>query len=87
MANTAAASSAAAAAQDRLSLLPKPSTPVEVRARLVDMLRRDLVGPHPDLDADLAREVLAGTSPSTWYLTGFLGPTASRPSNAAPAGG
>lgn len=60
--------------QDRLSVLPKPTTPVEVRARLLDMLRRDLVGPHPDLDSDLAREVLSGTNPSTWYLTGYLGP-------------
>lgn len=38
------------------------------------MLRRDLVGPHPDLDTDLAREALSGTNPSTWYLTGYLGP-------------
>ena len=35
---------------------------------------RDLVGPHPDLDPDLAREVLSGSSPSNWYLTGYLGP-------------
>lgn len=60
--------------QDRFSILPKPGTPVEVRERLVDILRRDLVGPHPDLDPDLASEVLEGTSPSTWYLTGFLAP-------------
>ncbi len=60
--------------QDRLTTLPKPATPIEVRERLVDMLRRDLVGAHPDLDPDLALEVLEGTSPSTWYLTGFLAP-------------
>ena len=59
---------------DRLSALQKPTTPVEVRERLVEMLRRDLVGAHPDLDPDLAQEVLQGTSPSTWYLTGFLFP-------------
>ena len=59
---------------DRLTTLPKPGTPVDVRDRLLDMLRRDLVGPHPDYDPDLAREVLAGSSPSTWYLTGYLGP-------------
>ena len=59
---------------DRLSGLPKPATPVAVRERLFDLLRRDLVGPHPDLDQDLAREVIAGVAPSTWYLTGFLGP-------------
>lgn len=60
--------------RDQLSTPPKPATPVEVRERLVEMLRRDLVGPHPDLDPDLASEVLEGTSPSTWYLTGFLAP-------------
>ncbi|OMI09286.1 hypothetical protein BSN85_17205 [Bradyrhizobium brasilense] len=54
--------------------MPKPTTPVGVRERLLDLLRRDLVGPHPDLDPDLAREVIAGVAPSTWYLTGFLGP-------------
>lgn len=64
----------AAVAQDRLSLLSKPGTATEARGRLVEMLRRDLVGAHPDLDPDLAREVLEGTSPSTWYLTGFLAP-------------
>ncbi|WP_442755892.1 DISARM system helicase DrmA [Methylocystis sp. JAN1] len=61
-------------ATDRLTGLPKPSSPVEARARLVELLRRDLVGPHPDLDPDLAREILAGVSPSTWYLTGYLAP-------------
>ncbi len=59
---------------DRLSTLPPPASAVAVRARLLDLLRRDLVGPHPDLDPDLAREILAGTAPSTWYLTGYLGP-------------
>ena len=54
--------------------LTTPATPVEVRERLLDLLRRDLVGPHPDLDPDLAREVLTGVAPSTWYLSGFLGP-------------
>ncbi|WP_156941496.1 DISARM system helicase DrmA [Mesorhizobium sp. WSM2561] len=59
---------------DRLTTLPKPVRAVEARERLLDMLRRDLVGPHPDFDPDLEREVLSGTSPSTWYLTGYLGP-------------
>ena len=59
---------------DRLTTLPKPTSPVAVRDRLIDLLRRDLVGPHPDLDPDLAREVFAGVSPSNWYLTGYLGP-------------
>src|SRR5947208_16978095 len=44
----------------------------EVRARIIDAFRRDLVGPGP-LDADLARERL-NESPSRWYLTGFLAP-------------
>lgn len=61
-------------AADRLASLPKPTAPVDVRERLVEMLRRDLVGPHPDLDPDLAREVLGGVNPSTWYLTGYLAP-------------
>ncbi len=74
MTNTISPSVATTPAQDRLSTLPKPATPVEVRERLVEMLRRDLVGPHPDFDPDLAHEVLEGTSPSTWYLTGFLAP-------------
>jgi hypothetical protein len=55
-------------------MLPKPTSAVDVRTRLLEMLRRDLVGPHPDLDSDLSREVFSGTSPSTWYLTGYLGP-------------
>jgi hypothetical protein len=46
--------------------------PVEVRARLVDILRRDLVGPGPQ-DDDLARERLS-ENPSRWYLTGFIAP-------------
>ena len=63
-----------ASASDHLSTLANPSNPVGVRGRFFALLRRDLVGPHPDLDPDLAREVLAGTKPSTWYPTGFLGP-------------
>ncbi len=59
---------------DRFAGLPKPASPVAVRERLIDLLRRDLVGPHPELDPDLAREVLSGSSPSNWYLTGYLGP-------------
>ncbi|MCZ7657697.1 MAG: DISARM system helicase DrmA [Xanthobacteraceae bacterium] len=47
---------------------------LDVRDRLVDLFRRDLVGPGPD-DADLARERLgADDRPSRWYLTGFLAP-------------
>jgi hypothetical protein len=64
----------AAILSDRLAGLPKPASPVEVRERLMDLLRRDLVGAHPDLDPDLKAEIISGTSPSTWYLTGFLAP-------------
>lgn len=56
------------------------STSAEVRARIIDMLRRDLIGPLPptadgDPDADLQRERL-GEPPSGWYLTGYIGPMA-----------
>ena len=64
----------AAVSQDALSALQKPSTSVEIRDRLIDLLRRDLIGPHPDLDPDLSREVLEGSTPSNWYLTGYLAP-------------
>jgi hypothetical protein len=47
-------------------------TPNDVRASLVGALRLDLVGPEPD-DQARRSEVLP-TSPSTWYLTGFLVP-------------
>jgi hypothetical protein len=45
----------------------------EVRPRLVDLLRRDLIGPHSDLDPDLARERLP-ERPSRWYVGGFIVP-------------
>jgi hypothetical protein len=63
--------------------MSKPVSPVVVRERLIDLMRRDLIGPHPDLDPDLAREILSGSSPSNWYLTGYLGPQ--RKTGAAPA--
>jgi hypothetical protein len=43
-----------------------------IRSRLVDTLRRDLIGPGPQ-DADLAHERLKN-NPSRWYLAGFLAP-------------
>ena len=43
-----------------------------IRGRLVDTLRRDLIGPGPD-DTDIAREQLKN-NPSRWYLAGFLAP-------------
>jgi hypothetical protein len=45
---------------------------VDIRARIVDVFRRDLIGPGAQ-DSDLAKERL-NESPSRWYLTGFLAP-------------
>ena len=47
-------------------------TSSDVRARLVETLRRDLIGPGPQ-DADIARERLK-EKPSGWYVTGYLAP-------------
>ena len=49
----------------------------EVREQMANALTLDLVGPVSDLPAGahLVREILPGTStPSRWYLTGFLAP-------------
>jgi hypothetical protein len=43
-----------------------------VRARLVETLRRDLIGPGPH-DADIRDERLK-ENPSRWYLAGYLAP-------------
>jgi hypothetical protein len=59
-----------------------PTTSVEVRERLVEALRLDLVGPG-DGHA-LADERLPGwVRPSNWYLTGFLIPTGTPPERRA----
>jgi hypothetical protein len=50
---------------------PAP-TSAQVRGRLVETLRRDLIGPGPQ-DTDLARERLK-EKPSGWYVTGYLAP-------------
>jgi hypothetical protein len=51
------------------------TTSIEVRAELVETLRRDLIGPGPEAkDSDLAAERLE-VRPSVWYLTGFLAPS------------
>src|SRR5208337_573107 len=54
---------------------------VNIRARIVDVFRRDLIGPLPERvcpsDADLQRERLSDSEndrPSRWYLAGFLAP-------------
>lgn len=46
--------------------------PVDIRAHIVNVFRRDLIGPGPQ-DSDLAGERL-NESPSRWYLAGFLAP-------------
>ena len=49
-------------------------TSVEVRERLVEALKLDLIGPWPD--HELSEERLPGyIRPSNWYLAGFLIPS------------
>lgn len=50
----------------------------EIRDDIVRLFRRDLVGPTLLADADLAHERL-DTTPSKWYLTGFLVPNDDAP--------
>ncbi len=54
-----------------------------VRARLVDTLRRDLIGPGPR-EADLVEECLK-ENPSRWYLVGYLAPALDRAAEGAEA--
>ena len=55
-----------------------PTTSLEVRQRLVEALKLDLVGPWAG--HDLADEQLqARTRPSNWYLAGFLIPSGAPP--------
>ncbi|GAA0589275.1 hypothetical protein [Caenispirillum bisanense] len=53
-----------------------------IRGELVEIFRRDLVGPLP-WDADIARERL-NTNPARWYLTGFLAPADDAPESDDP---
>ncbi|HEY3566878.1 MAG TPA: DISARM system helicase DrmA [Thermoanaerobaculia bacterium] len=57
---------------------PAPANSLEVRARLVEALKLDLVGPWAG--HELAEERLYGWErPSKWYLTGFLIPVGTPP--------
>ncbi|HWP37858.1 MAG TPA: DISARM system helicase DrmA [Gemmatimonadales bacterium] len=61
-----------------------PTTSLEVRERLVEALRLDLVGPgagHPFADERLPGWI----RPSNWYLTGFLAPSGAPPEKRADA--
>lgn len=61
-----------------------PATSLEVRAKLVEALKLDLVGPWTG--HALAEERLPGwVRPSNWYLTGFLIPSGSPPQDGADA--
>ncbi len=61
-----------------------PGTSLEVRTRLVEALKLDLVGPWAG--HALAEERLPGwVRPSNWYLTGFLIPSGTPPEKSADA--
>jgi hypothetical protein len=60
------------------------NTSIDVRARLVEALKLDLVGPWAG--HALAEEKLQGwVRPSNWYLTGFLIPSGTAPERSADA--
>ena len=56
--------------------MPEDMKSVEVRTKLIDALRLDLVGPSDGLGD--TNEVLP-QAPSRWYLTGFLVPLEAAP--------
>src|SRR5437870_4874096 len=61
-----------------------PTTSLEVRERLVEALKLDLVGPWAG--HALVNERLPGwVRPSNWYLTGFLIPLGTPPEKSADA--
>src|SRR5438067_8771904 len=68
----------------RESEVPLPATSLEVRGRLVEAVKLDLVGPWAG--HALAEERLPGwVRPSNWYLTGFLIPLGTPPEKSADA--
>src|SRR5215470_10441886 len=56
--------------------MPEEVNSVQVRAKLVEALRLDLIGPSDSLGS--VKDVLP-QSPSRWYLTGFLVPLDAAP--------
>ena len=63
---------------------PVPVDSLEVRSRLVDALKLDLVGPWAG--HELGAEQLPGRErPSNWYVAGFLIPTGTAPDRSADA--
>ena len=66
---------------------PAATSAAEVRERIEEALRLDLVGPGPEPDGpggDLAEELLPRrVRPSNWYLTGFLVPDQTPPDDRA----
>jgi hypothetical protein len=55
-----------------MPIASSPASANAIRGRLVNVLRRDLIGPDPS-DLDLHNERLTD-NPSRWYLAGFLAP-------------
>lgn len=56
-------------------------TSAQVREKLIDALQLDLIGPASD-DEAYAEEILSST-PSKWYLTGYLVPSEASPDDRA----
>jgi Helicase conserved C-terminal domain len=58
--------------------MPNEMTSVEVRSKLAEALRLDLVGP---VNGFGDRDEVLSQAPSRWYLTGFLVPIGAKPAN------
>ena len=59
-----------------------PADSLEVRARLMDALRLDLIGPWAGHAFD-AEQLPSRERPSNWYVAGFLIPTGTPPDRSA----